>query len=166
MQDDQFKLISDGLHFSLLSLLETKKCRSDVAWLSHRLNATQKQVERCLSRLHRLNLIKSKDGKKWQVTGAEVKTTDHVASLAIRRYHEDRFEEAKEKINKVPLELRDFNSVTIAVNAAKLREAKLLIREFKERIKELLSKGEKDEVYRFNIQLYPVTEINQFEEKK
>ena len=55
------------------------------------------------------------------------------------------------------MELRDFTSMTMAIDPEKLTEAKKKIREFRRGLSEFLEAGKKEEVYRLNIQLVPVT---------
>ncbi len=67
---------------------------------------------------------------------------------------------SKSKLDDVPVEFRDFSSMTIAVDPEKLPEAKAVIREFRQKMASLLRDGNKTEVFQFALQLYPLTDMN------
>ena len=68
--------------------------------------------------------------------------------------------DSKSKLDDVPVEFRDFSSMTIAVDPEKLPEAKAVIREFRQKMASLLRDGNKTEVFQFALQLYPLTDMN------
>jgi uncharacterized protein (TIGR02147 family) len=88
-----------------------------------------------------------------------LETSEDIESQALQISHLESFDLAKVKLQQVPLHKRDFSSVTMAIDAAKIPQAKAIIREFQEKLYALLSDGEKNEVYQFNCQLFPVTEV-------
>jgi uncharacterized protein (TIGR02147 family) len=157
LQSDQFHVISDGLHFALLSLMETHDFKPDVNWMAARLRSSPRAIEEALSRLERLGLIAVSKAGRIKLTGGHYQTSDEIADTAIQKFHEERLDEAKEALHTVDVMDRDFTSLTLAVRKDQLAAAKLMIREFKRRLEAVLEQDPKDEVYRFCIQLFPVT---------
>lgn len=153
---DQFEIVANPLHFTLLSLLELKGLNPTTENLAKRLGKPLKEVKAAIDRLERLELIK-RVGKKLIVTGEELASPDEVVSSAIKKHHVLSMEEAKESLLRDPLNKRDFTSQTIAISPGKLEEAKALIRTFGEQLAELLDEGEKEEVYKINVQFFPLT---------
>jgi uncharacterized protein (TIGR02147 family) len=82
-----------------------------------------------------------------------------MTSTALRHSHREALTMGAEKLESVPLELRDFSSMTIAVSMERLPEAKKLIRAFQKQLSELLENGKRTEVYQICMQLYPMTEL-------
>jgi uncharacterized protein (TIGR02147 family) len=159
LRSDQFHAIVDGIHFSLLCLMETHDYRSDVEWMAKRLGETPTRIKQALTRLERLDLVRFSQKGEWKSTGERLRTSDGVADLAVRRFHEERLEEAKDKLHSVPVDDRDFFASTLAIKKSRLPLAKQLVREFKKKMESVLEKDPKDEVYRICIQVYPVTQI-------
>lgn len=153
---DQFEIVANPLHFTLLSLLELKGLKPTLENLAQKLKKPIKEVQIALDRLERLDLIK-RVGNKLIVTGEELASPDEVVSSAIKKHHVLSMEEAKESLLRDPLEKRDFTSQTLAISPDKLDEAKALIRNFGEQLAELLDEGEKEEVYKINVQFFPIT---------
>ena len=86
-----------------------------------------------------------------------MRTTEDVASEALKASHHDTLELAHKKLNEVPVELRDFSSMTVAVDQKKIPEVKAVIREFRQKMGELLKAGNKSDVYQLAIQFFPLT---------
>jgi uncharacterized protein (TIGR02147 family) len=158
LRSDQFYLISDGIHYSILALMETDDFESNADWMADRLNESPARTKAALERLERLRLVEKKKGA-YHLLHAQTTTTDGVPDSAIRKYHEDRLEEAKVKLRQTEVEDRDLFSSTLAINRSQLPLARTLIRDFKKKLAKALEQGTKDEVYRISFQLYPVTRL-------
>lgn len=156
LEDEVFAAISDWQHYAILSLMETKDFRADEKWIAKRLGISPLEVRETLERLLRLGLAKSEKGKL-SPTNENLATTDDVANAALRRSHQQSLEQAIDALESVDVELRDFSSITMAIDSSRLPLAKKAIRDFRRRLMRLLEAGVADEVYNLNIQLVPVT---------
>jgi uncharacterized protein (TIGR02147 family) len=164
LRSDQFHVIADGIHFSILCLMETVDFRSDVDWIALRLNESAPRVRQAFERLSRIGLVEQKR-EVWKLTTGKLKTSDGIADRAIRRFHEERLDEAKTKLELVPVEDRDFFASTMAIQRSQIPAARELIRAFKKNMETLLECEPRDEVYRLCIQLFPVTDLKSKESK-
>lgn len=153
---DQFRVIADWYCFAILSLAEIKGFVSDARWIATRLGIQKHQAETAIESLVRLNMMERK-GKQLIVTGKQFATSNTVPSVAIKKNHMQGLELAQEALREVPLELREFNSNVIAINTKNIAEAKGILREAHRKLAELLAQGEKNEVYRLNVQLFPLS---------
>jgi uncharacterized protein (TIGR02147 family) len=79
-----------------------------------------------------------------------------VPSTAIRKYHRDNLVKAAEALEEVPVELRDFSSITMATCSEKVGQARELIRKFREELSDLMESGDRETVYTLAVQLFPV----------
>jgi hypothetical protein len=157
LREDEFAAISEWEHFAILSLLETRNCRHSVSWISNRLNIGTRTVREALERLERLGLIR-KSGGKWVTTGESIASPSDVPSAALRKHNQQYIEKALHSLERHPLEERDITGVTMAIDPAKLPEAKALVRAFRRQLCKFLESGDQTRVYRVNIQLFPIDE--------
>lgn len=158
LRNDEFSLISDPLHFTILSLFELAGFLGRPAWMAKRLKRPLKEIKAALERLERLKLVrKTKSG--WAATGQALRTSEGISDMAIKRFHEQRLEEAKSALYEVDVADRDFLCSTVAINKKKLPLARKLVREFLEKLEDVLGDDSKDEVYRIGLEIFPVTDL-------
>ncbi|MCB0356270.1 MAG: TIGR02147 family protein, partial [Bdellovibrionales bacterium] len=141
-----------------LALMQTSNFKSDEHWMTQRLNINIVKVRQVLKRLESLELVK-KVNDQWVLTNERLDTSSDMQSAANLHYHKSCLKEVEEAMEEVHLEMRELTSITFAADVEKLKSAKMLIRDFRWQICELLNKGNPQEVYRLNIQLIPVTKI-------
>jgi uncharacterized protein (TIGR02147 family) len=153
---DQYSLIAEWHHFAILSLLEIKSTQHETSWIARKLGIPKNVADSALSRLERLGYLARKK-TKWVLCTDYLTTTDEVVNLPLRRATSHDLHLAQDALEQVALELRDFTSVTMAADVQKLREAKLMIREFRDRLATFMNSGEKSEVYKMCIQLFPLS---------
>lgn len=157
LDDSHFKVIAEYEHYAILSLLETKGFISDVNFISKRLGISNERTKQVLNSLEIANLIENCADGNIKLTCGPVRTTEDISSKALKLSHKELLEMGKSKIDEIDLELRDFSSMTLAIDPNKIPEAKEVIREFRQKLATLLKDGDKSEVYQVGIQLYPLT---------
>lgn len=153
---DQFSVIADWHHFALLSLAETKGFRSEPAWIARRLGCTLAEATAAIERLLRLGLLQQK-GRKLSVSGQSLAAPDGIPNAAIRRSHQQFLAHAQQALETLPLEERDFTTITVAGDPARLPEARERIRKFRDELSAFLDGGAKKEVFQLGLQLIPLT---------
>ena len=156
LKEDEFKLISEWYHFAILSLGELKNAKADPRWIARRLNIPVGLANESFQRLVRMGVVEVKNGSFKQI-GPALKTTTDIPSDSIRSYHKTVLGLAQNKLETVPIEDREFQSLTLAINTKNIPKAKKITAEFKEEMLELLEKGSLDEVYQLSIQLFPLS---------
>ena len=155
IEDAQLEIISSWEHYAILSLIETQGFRSSVKFISSKLNIPSALVMAALERLEKVGLIVKKNSQ-WQLCQSAITTTQDIPLSALRKAHRDYIEKALYSLANHNTEDRDISGITMAINKTKLPQAKRLIQEFRKSLAELLETGKKEEVYRLNIQLYPL----------
>ncbi len=159
MEEDQFRVISDWYHLAILSLTRISGARADPRWIARRLGISVELAHQALLRLERLGILQVKP--KFKQVCDPIEVVSLTPSSAIRKYHKQNLNLAIEKIDTVPLELRQFQSISIPVHPKKLGLYKKLIDEFLEQASELSEKQSGTEVYNLNVQLFPVTQTKE-----
>ena len=157
LSSDQFSVIGDWVPFAILSLIKTKGFVNKPSWIAKRLGVSEAKVEQALNSLLRLELIRATSKGGLERTKKNLTTTDDVASLAIRKAHIQNLELAQNAIQTVSVEDRDFTSITMAIKKSRLKEAKEIVRAFRDQLADFLTAKDADEVYRLSIQLFPMT---------
>lgn len=156
---DEFLVIADPVHFSLLSLLEVDDFSGSAKAASEMLGLSAVEARAAYRRLVRVGLVEEKNSHFVLPRPEARATSSEVNFAALRECHKKLLRDAIELIDTVPIEARDVTSITMAIDPKKLPEAKKRIKDFRRSMSEFLESGKKDSVYRINIQLLPVTKL-------
>ena len=154
---DEFNAISDWYYFAILSLAETENFRSEPKWIAKRLGISVREVKSALESLIRLELITNEKGIL-KASGKQFRTSHDIPSDAIKKNHLQGLDLARKALFEVPVEKREFSANTMTVNPEELAELKNALREIRKKFADRASGATKKEVYRFQIQFFPVTD--------
>lgn len=158
-KEDQFRLISDWYHMAILAISKLKNKKADPRWLARRLGIRIEEANQALIRLQRLGLIKLKP--VLEQIGDPFEIESRTPSEAIRKYHKQNLNLAIEKIETIPLQFRQFQSVSIPVDPSKIDKFKTLIDKFLDEAVDLAKEDEAKEIYNLNVQLFPITKLKE-----
>lgn len=153
---DKFEAIGSWEHFAILALCETSYFRATEKNIAKRLGLEPQQVSECMRRLERLNLVKI-ERDVWKLTKTNLATPSNIPNKTLRKNNRQYIEKALESLEVDSVDERDITGITMAIDSSKLEEAKTLIKEFRRKMASFLETGTTDEVYRLNIQLFPLT---------
>jgi uncharacterized protein (TIGR02147 family) len=155
-----FEVISKWHCLVLREMLKLRDFSMDPAWIAARtrFNLSPRMIEKAFDALEKAQLIKKNSRGNWTVTDTQFQTTDDIPNEAIKLYHESVLELAKHSVRKVPVTEREFLSTTITIDQKRVAEAKLLVREFRQKFIELFDAEAGDETYQFQMQFFPVTQ--------
>lgn len=156
LPEDEFKLISDWVHFAILSLAHIKKNSADTNWIADRLGVEPSLAQEAFLRLKKMGLVKIQ-GVGFVQTSKPLTTTTDIPSSVIRDYHKQNLNLALNKIESVAVDKREYSSITMAVDPKKFAKAKKMINDFKQKLCLELETGNTSEVYTFSMQLFPLT---------
>lgn len=155
-----FKLMAEWEHFAVLSLIKTHDFKKDPAWIGERLGISKFRANEVIDRLVELGFLKETvDGELVRVH-ANIRSSDDTVNLSVRKSHEENLELARESLSRDHILSRDFTTLTMAVDPAKMTVAKEMIRKFQDDLSEVMETGDITEVYRLSIQLFPLTKIS------
>lgn len=154
---DQFGVISEWYHFAILSLITTKEFRPELPWIASRLGITQGEARAAVERLVRLKVLDVSQ-KKWKQVGNPIFVNNTESTAATRQHQKQILEKATYSLENDSMELREMNSVTIAIDPKQVGIAKRRIAQFlMDLMNELESQSTPKEVYHLSTQLYPVS---------
>lgn len=149
----------DWHHSAILSLADTKDFKGDVDWIAERINGQKRAIAAALDRLERLQLLARDEKGELKPTGRQIKSSIDVPSEVLRQIHRNNLEIAGHTLDEVAVENRDFSVMTMAIDPARLPEAKKRIQKFRRDLCKYLEGGEQTEVFRLSVQLFPLTEV-------
>lgn len=157
LEQDYFSIISDWYHFALLDLVQIKGFKNDPAWIAKKIGIEKFQVEQALNRLSRVGLLEEVDGKLKKKIDFVTNYTEGFTSAALKEYQRQVIRKALEAVDGCAQERKDITSITIAADSSKIQLAKEKIKNFRRELCLFLEEGERDSVFHFTLQLYPVT---------
>lgn len=157
LDESYYQIIAEWEHYAVLSLFDCMDFRPTLMEISERLDIPKTRAEVVVDNLLACGLLERAKNKTLIKTQPQVRTTEDVISPALRASHRENLEIAGHKLDTVPTELRDFSSIMVAMSDDKIPEVKIIIREFRNKLAQLLKNGRKDKVYQLAIQFYPLT---------
>lgn len=165
IDENHFKVLSEWEHFAVETLLELTDFVPTIAGISQRLGITMNRAQVVVDNLLQYGLVKFDETGSLVKVHAKIRTTEDVASQALRIGHRETLDMGKTKLDEIDVELRDFSSVTVAMDLSRMPEVKAVIREFRQKMMALLENGNKTDVCQLAIQFYPLTVQNSDQEK-
>lgn len=158
LNTEEFSLISDWQNLAFMELLYVEGLEPSVKAYADRLGIREEVIQETIDRLSRLGYIKHEDGR-WIPEHLGMVTSSPSPSSAIRTYHAQILEKAKQALVEQPIERRDFSSVLFALNSQQMNYAKQRISEFRRTlVTELEGMPGKDSVFCLSLQFFEITE--------
>ncbi|NRA65124.1 MAG: TIGR02147 family protein [Pseudobacteriovorax sp.] len=155
---DESEIISDWYYFALHSLIQTRDFKNDVDWIANRLSLSPKIVSLALDRLCQVGLIKEDEIRGYVIAVDNVRIHQDVPPSKANKNQFQMLDLAEKSLENDPATLRHFSGMTFSTNPEKLIKAFQLINRFREKLAKFLDRGDnKTEVYRLNIQLFPLS---------
>lgn len=153
----QYRIVADWEHFAILSLLKTSGFKNDAEWIAERLGISTTRARSAVARLLDLGMAEKSSEGELTRSQPSFRSSDDVADLSVRKSHEQTLDLAKESLRVHSVAQRDHTAVTMAIDPARMPQAKELIRRFQDELAALVEGGTATEVYRLAIQLFPLS---------
>jgi uncharacterized protein (TIGR02147 family) len=160
----QFKIVAEWEHFAVMSLLNCANFESDPKWIADRLGITESRAKQVLERLVQLELFRLDETGNYIRQPRSYRTSDDIANVSLNKCHEQTLELAKLSLYRDSVKQRDFTSITMAIDPSKIPEAKERIRKLQDELSDILESGDRTEVYRMAVQLFPMTKVTDGEQ--
>lgn len=159
---DSFEVVADWYHYAILSLLELPEAKFEAKWIAQRLGISPFNAKLAMERLQRLEMVAQDEEGRWRQSGKPIKIDNAISTVATKKFHKQLLELAAVSIDRDPVSMRNFSSMTFTLDPSQMEYAKKRLRDFRrELVAELEVKGQPSNVYNFTMQLYPVTQVNQ-----
>jgi uncharacterized protein (TIGR02147 family) len=158
LHSDQFEYYSDWIHVAIRELLLVCSSLNEIQ-ISELLIPRQsvEKVRTSLDLLQRLGLLQKTDSG-WRVCQNNVATGDSFSSAAVFDFHKQMIQLGKESLDRFSREERNVTATTLGLSERSYVE---VIEKISDLRKEILAISDldknKNQVYQFNFQLFPLT---------
>jgi uncharacterized protein (TIGR02147 family) len=156
---ERFKAISQWYHLSILDLVSTRDFRDDTSWIARRLGISRIEVTDAIARLLDLGLLERREGRLVK-SESKIYFATQRSEAAIRSHHRQMIGKAIDQLSltdPASFEARSISGMTMSIPKSTLPLAFEKIEQFQKELAALLCKGEAEEVYQLNVQLFPLT---------
>ena len=141
--------------FSILNYTLLSHADSNVTNIASALGIAPEIINDIVNKMLECELLTIDKSGNFRRTANRLSTSDNNSDEAIRLIHAQNLRLAEKSLTVDDIGVRDFTSMTFAIDSSKLELAKKLIRKFEDDLACLLSAGNKDAVYKLNVQLFP-----------
>ena len=163
LNPDTVEYLSHWLYPVLREMVLIAGFEDDPYWIARRLTgrATVKEITQAMQFLVAKGFITKCDDGTYSAKDNMVLSSDEVRSLAICRYHRGMLEQAKESLEDLPMEEREFGALTFLLPQQNVDELKYKIKQFRKDLHtwamQAGSDAASDSVVQVNFQMYPQT---------
>ncbi len=157
LDDSHYKVIAEWEHFAVLALYDIFGYLPSREEIAEHFDLTITRTQTVLQNLLDSGILVADANGKLIKSLTESRTTEDIQSQALRESHLETLRIARLKLEEVPVDRRDFSSMTLAIDMDKLLEAKMVIREFRRKMEKLLENNRSTEVYQLAIQFFPLS---------
>lgn len=152
---EMFKVIADWYHLPLFELMKSKRFVANEQWIAKRLSLSLVEVKTAIDRLEYVGLIKRMQNG-YEILEADVQTSDDVASIAIKKHHEQMSHKAVEALS-CTVDEREFQSLQLCFDQKNLKKAKKRIRDFVSKFDQEFKTNSSQDIYQMNLQFFNLT---------
>ncbi len=154
---DSFAFISEWYHIAIIEFVSVDGFKNNPAWIARSLGISAVEAREAIARMIRLNIIREENGVLLKTYKFATNFEPGTTSAAHKQLQRDIVSKALAAIDNVPQEEKDITSMTMAIDIAKLPEARKLITKFRRDLCAFLEDGKQSRVYNLGVQLYPVS---------
>lgn len=160
LNNETFIILSKWYGLALREMIQTNYFVADPKWLSKIFHFKVKasEISQCLKDLIHCRLIQLNAKGEYEVTCQRVVTENEISQEAIKNYHENSMDIAKQAVRLFAVENREFQASTFIMSSQNMKEAKNLIREFRSRFCKLLEETSGNQLFQIQIQFFPLTQ--------
>lgn len=152
---EQLERMDDWIYSAILGLARSGNLRLDSQKLAKFFGTKIVEMERQLKTLVELGLLKRTE-KGFRTVNARASAAYLKDSAALRKIHAGYISKAIDTLGASPEVERDVSGITVLISKSKLPEASRRIKQFRRSLATFLESPEGEELYRINIQLFPL----------
>lgn len=159
LDDKTFSIISCWHYLAIREMTRMNHFQEDPDWIARQFQfkVIPREIKNAIQTLLKVGLLKRDKQGLLQIEEGRIKTSDDIASEAIKRYHEQMLENAKISLRITDVDEREFTSAMLVVNRANLPKVKAFVRQFKNQFSKTFEEEKGDGLYQIQIQFFPLT---------
>lgn len=159
---ESHKYLSHWLFPVIREMTALKEFRDDPYWISRRIygKASINEISQAIQFLLQEGFVEKIDGKLVNKDNM-VLSSDEVRSLSIRNYHRQMLDQAKDSLENIPFEEREFGAVTFSIPETAIVELKYKLKQFRRDLHTWAMQVTEEKggelIIQVNAQMYPHT---------
>lgn len=160
LESTRYEFFSQWYHVALWELLSFMPFQGNFETLAQRFcpAITATKAKRAMEVLQRLNLVEQADNGMWKARHGLLTTGEEWQSMAIRTFQREAIQLAEQALDSVPKENRDISTVTLSLSESTFEVVREKLRAMRQELLEISEhETQKDAVYQFNLQVFPLT---------
>jgi uncharacterized protein (TIGR02147 family) len=157
LAEDAFALISDWYHFAILELFNVEGFQARASWCAKALGISSTEAQMATDRMLRLGLLRTENNKLTRTNKLITNFAPGITSVAHKNLQRQILQMAIDAIDEAKPSEKDITCITMAIDTAKIPEARKRIAKFRRELCSYLEDGEQTRVYQLALQLYPVS---------
>lgn len=155
---DTFEVIAAWQHYAIMELTLLAQFKSSTAWIARTLGIDEDTAQDAVDRLLRVGLLIRDEKGELKCNENCSTTSNKFTHLAFQKLQTDLLNKAAWAMEKVPMEMRDQSSITMAIDSRRLPQAKEKIKTFRRQLMRYCQKPQKkDSIYQLMISFYPTS---------
>lgn len=139
------RIIENWEYFAILNYFTVQEFDQDPKVMALRFSLSEERISDAIKLLMECGLLKSENGRISRTT-AFVNTSEDVRSETLQNAHRQEMQFIQEKIKNLDPLLRDISSITFSGSSQKIKQAKRLIRNFRQKLSHLMEGERQDNV--------------------
>ena len=158
---DRFRFLADWHHFAILEMIDLRDFSEDPLWISMRLGnrITAIQSSLAIDRLLRMGLLqRNRSGRLFKTNKDVFVGGSEIPSEAVQSHHRAMMDVAKDSLVRTPVKNREISGTNITIRKSDIARVKALVNKFRDDLHRIHAEKDGDEVYRINIQVFPLTQ--------
>lgn len=159
IRNDQYDFYSKWYHSAVRSLIDMHPFKNNYHWLAKNIfpPITPGEAKKSVQLLERLGLIELKD-ENYRLTSKSITSGNEVTSLAVHNFHKEAADLAKNALDSVPPEKRNFTGLTLGISQKTYSNICEEIQQFRQKIIQIVEQDEDaDRTYQLTFNLFPMT---------
>jgi uncharacterized protein (TIGR02147 family) len=152
LRDSQWKLFSHWCYPAILELADVKPLPNNASTIAKRLGLQRDQVAAAIRSLVKAKLLREEEDLLFK--NEDFYSTPDIPSAEVRRCHKSMLVQGAQALDEQPITTRDFSSVVVAIDPAKIGWVKNQIEEFRLSLLESLQSGDRSKIFALNIQFF------------
>lgn len=153
MNLDLLNLVRDWEHHAILAAFDIDATLTPER-LAEYFDVPLERIHKALERLQTAGLLQNENGA-WRSLQPRHAFIPRIANADVAEGHRQHLEKAAHSLANHPIDRRDITGTTFRFNPEKMEAARELARDFRRRMASLAEDGA-SEVYRLNVQLFPL----------
>jgi uncharacterized protein (TIGR02147 family) len=156
-----FAVMSNWYFLTIREMVNRADFKEDSDWISKKLSkkVTPKKVQDALETLIKSGLLIRQSDGQLVASNSQISTQADVSSEAVKQFHEQMIEIAKESVRGIDVQFRDISGSTFNVDTMDLPALKEELRRVRKEIYQRFEKPNAKNTYQLNFQLFPLTEV-------